>query len=162
VGAPIGKGTWRVESGLERQSVFREKRVELCGVLESTNRIQFLESGSESIRDTPEITDGELLVLRSEVVLVNCRQKLLRQSELFAGKGVVQHRLRVLVGQLAFLPFRDLFLYGVEVPLDAVDPERYGVGYLDVLRVLGHHGSKFPDESHVVESRVSRDHSKPH
>ena len=95
--------------------------------LELWDWVQFLERRSECVRETPDGSPPEFLILRFEVQVMYSSSKVLRRFELTLHKCLVDNHLGGDVGEFAFLPRFHLLAHGLEVALHAIDTDRNAI-----------------------------------
>src|SRR6266567_5043111 len=117
--------------------------------LELWNGVQFLERGSERIRETPNRTRPKFLVLRLEVEVMHGASKVLRSLEVTLDERLVDDHLRSDIRQFTPLPGLHLLPHRLEVPLHSINANRDAVDERERLRVFREHGSKIPGKRHV-------------
>src|SRR5437899_8310624 len=90
--------------------------------------------------------------------------EVLWRFERFFDKSLVNHELRFVLANQAFLPGCDLLPHRIEIALHAVDADRYRIDEAEMFRVLGKDRREVPMERHVVadEDPVTHGHREAH
>ena len=70
--------------------------------------------------------------------------------ERFFDESLVNHELRFVLRNQAFLPSCDLLPHRIEIALHAVDSDRHRIDEAEMFRVLGKDRCEVPVERHVV------------
>src|SRR5260370_28371411 len=84
--------------------------------------------------------------------------------ERFFDESLVNHELRFVLANQAFLPRCDLAPHRIEIALHAVNADRYRIDEAEMFRVLGNDRPEVPVERHVVadEDSVAYGHREAH
>src|SRR5580698_3090674 len=100
---------------------------QLGGRLELRDRIQFFESRSESVRQTPDCPRPEFLVFRLEVQVMHSSGKVFRSFESALDEGLVDDHLGGHVRQFTSLPGFYLLSHRLKISLHSVNANRDAV-----------------------------------
>src|SRR5216684_1607136 len=89
---------------------------------------------------------------------------MLWRFERLFDKSLVNHELRFVLGNQAFLPRCDLLPHRIEIALHAIHADRYRIDEAEMFRVLGKDRCEVPMERHVVadEHAIAYGHRKAH
>jgi hypothetical protein len=108
------------ESGFQELSQFRRR-------LKLGNRFQPFERGSEGIREAPNRSGTELVVLWLEVQVMNRAGQVFRCFQPALDESLIDYNLGSHIAKFEFLPSLDLFSHGVEIPLHPIDTDRNAI-----------------------------------
>jgi len=122
---------------------------QFCCRPELRYRIQFLERRCECIRQTPDGSRAEFLVLWLEVQIMYCPSQVLGRLQFAFDESFVDYDFRGDIGEFTLLPSFDLLSHRLEVALHPIDSDRNAIDERKRLRVFGQYRGKIPAERYV-------------